>query len=255
MTNAPAGSLPAIGFRLLGVISLVLIWELLSETYSGLVIAGPVETVQALSRLLGDSTFVMRHLTATLKRVGLALFFGITVGGALGVLAGLKQPVRLMLAPLRWILMSIPGVVVVVVFMLWFGMGTMMVVSITATMLAPVVYVNVLGGMMTVDRNLLEMARVYKLPLTMRLMRIYGMAVASPLLSGIIIASGNGIRMVVLAELLGANEGIGYALSISRANLQTAELYALTLLCMLVIGGMEIGLLRPVRNLIQGKYA
>lgn len=255
MNTPHTGKLPPFAFHLLGLVLLVLGWELLARNFSGLVVAGPEETLSALFRLFGNRTFLTTHLAPTLERIGMALCFGIGSGALLGILAGFVEPVRLMLAPARWILMSIPGVIIVVVFMLWFGMGTTMVVCITATMVAPVVYVNVADGMMSVDRNLLEMARVYRLPLHMRLGRIYIMALAGPLLSGTVIATGNGIRLVVLAEMLGAHQGIGHALSIARANLQTDELYALTLLAMLVIGGVEVLLLRPARKAVQRRQA
>ncbi len=241
----------ALAVNALGLVLLVVGWELLARHFSGLVVAGPEETLTALFRLLGDRDFLVRHLTPTLERLGLGLCCGVGAGAALGVLAGLVEPLRLMLAPVRWILTSVPGVIIVVVFMLWFGMGTTMVVCITATMIAPVVYVNAADAMMRVDRSLLEVAAVYRFPLGMRLMRIYAMALAGPLLSGVVIAAGNGIRLVVLAEMLGANEGLGHALAVSRANLSTDELYALTLLAMLVIGGVEVLVLRPARKAVR----
>ncbi|BCS87627.1 ABC transporter permease [Pseudodesulfovibrio sediminis] len=255
MISPNTGKLPPFAFHILGLTLLVLGWELLARHYSGLVIAAPEETLAALFRLSTNTTFLARHLEPTLVRISLGLFFGVGCGAVLGILAGFMEPVRLLLSPARWILTSIPGVIVVVVFMLWFGMGTTMVVCITATMIAPIVYVNTADGMMSVDRNLLEMAKVYRLPLSMRLMRIYAMALAGPLLSGVVLATGNGIRLVVLAEMLGANEGIGHALAISRSNLQTDELYALTLLAMLVIGSVEVLLLRPARKAVQRRRA
>ena len=255
MIAAKMGRPTVLAAYALGIGLLAVGWELLSRHFSGLVVAGPGDTLAALFRLLGDRGFLVRHLMPTLERLGLALCFGVGSGAALGVLAGLVEPLRLVLAPARWILTSVPGVIIVVVFMLWFGMGTTMVVCITSTMVAPVIYVNAADAMMRVDRNLLEMASVYRFPLRMRLVRIYAMALAGPLLSGAVIATGNAIRLVVLAEMLGANQGLGHALAISRANLSTDELYALTLLAMLVIGGVELLLLRPVRKAVQRRRA
>lgn len=255
MSGRSIGKLPPLVFHILGVMLLILGWDMLARNFSGLVVASPGATMEALFGLFGNKAFLDLHLTPTLGRIGLALCFGIGSGALLGILAGFIEPVRLMLAPARWILTSIPGVVLVVVFMLWFGVGTVMVVCITATMMAPIVYVNVADGMMAVDRNLLEMAKVYKFPLHMRLVRIYAMALAGPFLSGTVLATGYCIRLVVLAEMLGANEGIGHALAISRSNLQTAELYALALLSMLIVGGVELALLRPATKAIQRKRA
>lgn len=243
--------LPDAVFCLLGVALLVLGWELLGRNFSGLVVAGPSETLAALFELLQDRKFLVSHLVPTLKRVGLALCLSMGTGLVLGILAGFVKPFRLMLAPLRWILTSIPAVVILVVFMLWFGVGTTMVVSIAAVMTIPVVYVNVCQAMLEVDRNLLEMAQVYRLPLSMRLGRIYVMALAGPFLSSAIIAVGNGIRLVILGEMLGANEGMGHALAISRSSLQTEELYALALLAMLLLGIVELFLVHPARKIVQ----
>jgi len=251
MSSRKTNKLPPYAFNVLGLVLLVIGWEILARMQSGLVVASPGETLAALFRLFENKAFLTVHLYPTLKRIGMALCFGVGSGMILGIVAGLVEPIRLMLAPVRWILMSIPGVIIVVVFMLWFGMGTTMVVCITATMVAPIVYVNTADGMASVDRNLLEMAKVYRLPLHIRLARIYAVALAGPLLSSVVIATGNGIRLVVLAEMLGANKGIGHALAISRANLQTDELYALTLLAMLIIGGVEVLLLRPARKAVQ----
>lgn len=240
--------LPPAAWQLAGVLLLILGWEMLSRHFSGLVVAAPGETLAALFRLLRDPAFLQRHLAATLERVGLALLFGAGAGASFGILAGLAPALRHVLSPARWILTSIPGVVIVVVFMLWFGMGTTMVVAISSTMIAPIIYVNVADGMQSVDRHLIEMARVYRLPLNLRLLRIHAMAVAGPLLSGLVIATGNTLRLVVLAEILGADEGLGNALAIARTNLRTDDLYAVTLLAMLVIGGVEGALLRPARK-------
>ncbi|NDV18469.1 ABC transporter permease subunit [Pseudodesulfovibrio sp. JC047] len=247
--------LPPLFFNIGGLLLLILGWEGLAHVQSGLVVAGPADTLAALFRLFTDQAFLTRHLYPTLKRIAMALGFGVCSGLILGILAGLVEPIRQMLAPVRWILTSIPGVIIVVVFMLWFGMGTTMVVCITATMVAPIVYVNTADGMAQVDRALLEMATVYHLPLRVRLARIYAVTLAGPLLSSVVIATGNGIRIVVLAEMLGANQGLGHALAIARANLQTDELYALTLLAMLVIGGVEVVLLRPARKAVQRRQA
>ena len=53
------------------------------------------------------------NLEITLERFGLSPFFGCLVGFILGLIIGLKQNVRRVLEPIRWLLMSVPPVVVV----------------------------------------------------------------------------------------------------------------------------------------------
>jgi NitT/TauT family transport system permease protein len=232
----------------LGLVLLLVGWEVISRHYSGLAIASPIATFRALGELLARRDFLEGHLLISLARTALGLSLGFGAGLALGALAGVLSPVQRILAPLRRMLMSVPGVVVVMLAMLWFGMGGTMVVAIVTAMIAPVVYVSVVEGLDAVDRGHLEMARVYRLPTGMRLYRIYGMAMAGPLISGGLVALGSAIRLVVLAEALGAGEGLGYALALARTNLETPQLYALALLCISIVAGVELAVLGPVRH-------
>jgi NitT/TauT family transport system permease protein len=85
----------------------------------------------------------------------------------------------------------------------------------------------------------------------MRLTKIYAPVLTGPFLSGVIIATSNGVRVVVLAELLGAGQGIGYSLALARTNLETENLYALALLSMLIVCAVELVFLRPARKRIK----
>jgi len=235
-------------WSLLGLTLLVAVWELAARRSGGLAVASPGDTLAALWSLLSDPAFLEQHLLASLLRVALGLGLGMALGLGLGALAGALPPLRRVLAPPRWMLMSVPGVVVVMLAMLWFGMGGIMVVALVTGMIAPVVYISVVEGLDTVDRRHLEMAQVYRLPLATRLYRIYVMAMAGPLLSGGLVALGSAIRLVVLAEALGAGQGLGYSLALARTNLDTPKLYALALLCIGVVAGVELAVLRPVRH-------
>ena len=233
---------------LLGLAGLVAAWEMAARFYSGIAIAGPGDTFRALGVLLADGRFLREHFGLTVLRVLSGLGLGLAIGLLLGMAAGIWPVVRRLLSPLRWLLMSLPGVVVVMVAMLWLGMGSAMVLFIVTSMISPVIYVNVVEGLVGVDRGLLEMARVYRFPWGMRLRRIYLMAMAGPLISGGIIALGNAIRIAVLAEALGANQGLGHYLALARSNLDTAGLYALVLLSLGVIGLVELLIMIPLRR-------
>ena len=239
-------------FRLGGVLLLAGGWQLASQTSSGLLVAPPLETLAAFAGLVSDRDFFFGHFVVSLYRMAVALGLGIIIGGGLGLASGLFPGIRSLVEPLRWMLTTVPGVVIVVVFMLWFGMGDMMVISIAAAMGAPIIFVNVADATALADSGLIEMARVYRFTLKMKLIKIYAMAVAGPFFSGLVLAAAGTTRVVVLAELLGANEGIGHCLAVARTQLDTPALYALALTSMGVVGGVEFFLLRPLeRRLVR----
>jgi NitT/TauT family transport system permease protein len=102
--------------------------------------------------------------------------------------------------------------------------------------------------MSSVDPDLLEMAAIYRFSLWIKIRDIYLMSIAAPLASGVAIVVGNGVRVVILSEVLGANEGIGYVLSSARTNLDIPDLYALVLLSLLIVGITDFFLLKPAQR-------
>ncbi|MCY1417868.1 putative aliphatic sulfonates transport permease protein SsuC [compost metagenome] len=188
------------------------------------------------------------HAGASLLRIGLGVGLGCLLGFCLGLMAGLDARLRGLLEPLRWLLMATPPVVVVVLAMLWFGLGSAMVVFISVLMLAPGMYVNTVKGMLMVDRDLLEMAQVYRFGAWQKLRHLYVPALTAPLGAALLIATCGGVRLVVMAEVLGAESGAGFALANARSTFDSAGLYAWTLLILLLVAGLEFALLQPLQR-------
>ncbi len=241
--------------RLCGLAALLGAWEAASRQGHGIAVASPGETVAALAGLLAQPAFWVDDLAVSVRRVGLGFFLGLAAGGGLGLLAGWHPAARAFLTPSRWILTSVPGVVTVMLGMLWFGLGSAMVVAIVALMVAPAIHVAVIEGLSAVDAALAEMARAYRFPPGMRLWHIYAPAMAAPLFSGGVVALGMAMRVAVMAETLGSNEGVGHALAVARTNLDTPQLYALALLTMLLVGLAEMTLLGLARRAVGRRRA
>ncbi|KIX14745.1 ABC transporter permease [Dethiosulfatarculus sandiegensis] len=241
-------------WKLLGLCLVLAFWQLGSMVLPPLVLASPLAAFKALFLLLADPGFWVNHFLVTLGRVMAGVGLGALAGFGLGIAAGLNKGIRAMLEPLRWILMSVPAVVVVVIAMLWFGMGSVMVVFIAGLFLCPLVYVNIVKGMAALDEKYLEMAEVHGFPLLMRIKDIYIPAICAPLISALAIVVGNGVRVTILAEVLGSDLGLGYCLSSARTALMIPELFACVLLCLLIVGGLEFAFLKPLeKRLLQWK--
>jgi NitT/TauT family transport system permease protein len=113
----------------LGVPLALLLWEWAARATSGLAVASPVDTLASVSTLWGEPGFLRRHLAISLLRTAWGLGIGIGSGLVFGALAGSFPPLRPVFATFRWALTSIPGVVVVMLGMLWLGMGAPMTVA------------------------------------------------------------------------------------------------------------------------------
>lgn len=234
-------------FTLIGLMLLLTLWHIASMLMHQVIIASPIEATHALFEML-NSEYFYTHFWVTLQRVFAGILSGGLVGFGLGIAAGLNNDIRNMLEPFRWLLMSVPPVVIVVLAMLWFGLGSTMVVFIAATLLSPIVYINSVKGMQMVDQRLTEMTDIYHFSLWMKLTQLYIPAMVAPLSAAMVFVVGSGVRIVVLAEVLGTTEGMGYALSSARSNLEIPQLFAWVLVSLAIVAIFEYALLRPIEH-------
>ena len=222
-------------------------WHLTALWLGPLLMATPFDTMRALLELVHSARF-LEDAGVTLLRVGLGVGLACALGLLLGLAGGVSGHVRGLLEPLRWLLMAVPPVVVVLLAMLWFGLGTRMVVFLAVLMLTPGMYVNVVKGMRAVDPALLEMAQVYRLSTWQKLTRLYLPALAAPLSAALLIATCGGVRLVVMAEVLGTDSGAGFALANARSTFDSGQLYAWVLLTLLLVGALEFAMLQPLQR-------
>ena len=234
-------------WTLLGTCALGIAWHVAAVRLGPMLMATPAQTLRAMTVLIASDDF-RHHASVTALRIATGVSLAVAIGIVLGLLAGRAPRLRAMLEPLRWLLMAVPGVIVVVLAMLWFGLGTSMVVFITVALVAPGVYVNTLKGLLLVDPALEEMARVYRFGRWRRLRHVVLPALTAPLCAALLIATCGGVRLVVMAEVLGATDGAGFALANAHGSLDGAGLYAWAALVLGVVAALELGLLRPLQQ-------
>jgi NitT/TauT family transport system permease protein len=238
-------------YAVLGVVFLLAVWQLLSLWVNPVFIASPAGTAKALGRLAVDGTLWIQ-LLITLKRLVIGLAIGAGLGWVFGMLAGLEPRLRSFLEPLRWVGMTIPAVIVAALAMLWwFGLSDIMVIFVVAFIVAPSMYVNTMAGVLAIDPRLVEMGRVYRYPRHLLLTEVYLPGTASPALAGLTLATGVGVRAVVLAEVLGATSGIGHSFSRAMSYLETEELFAWIVVLLALMAVLEFGVLRPLRRRVM----
>lgn len=235
-------------WRLLGIVFFLGAWQWVAARGGGLALASPLQTWSALADLAAQPWFWTQGMLPTLGRVLAGFALGFLAGGLLGWAAGIFPQAGLMLLPFRWVLSSVPGVVLVILAMLWCGVGSGMIILIVALTCAPTIYMALQEGLRAVDPALCEMARAYRVTLRKRFTELYLPAVAAPLVSACVVALGGGMRVAILGETLGASQGLGYTLALARTDLNTPMLYAVALVSMLLVSVIEATFLRCLRN-------
>ena len=233
-----------------GLAVFVLLWFWGSTRLGPIALPSPLETGSAVVALVGDGR-ALTALAGTGFRVLTAFAVAIALGGGLGLAAGLLPPLRHAIGPLVTMLLAVPPVAWIVLALLWFGTGGVAVVFTVVVALLPIPFLAAVQGVRTVDPGLMEMARAFRLSLRSRLEEIILPHLLSHLLPAVVTTFGLAWKVTVMAELLGAREGVGSGLAGARANLDTAESFAWIAIVVTAFVAVEVGLIRPFLRRLQ----
>ena len=181
---------------------------------------------------LGESFFYGRPVAQLLaQRVGPSLLLtgtGVVLAVALASLAARFRWVRDLLSPLVAVVKAVPVVSFIILALIFFSSENLSLL-ISALMVFPPVYLNVLEGIGHTDRQLLEMARVFRVPLSRQLRGIYLPAVLPYFRSAVSLGLGLCWKSGAAAEVIGLPAGsIGEALYTAKVYFQTGDLFAWT---------------------------
>lgn len=212
----------------------LLVWAIVSRIIQNkILLAGPVETLQALGRLVLTGSFWNACL-GTILRIAIGYMAGMLLGILLAVISAGRSWIEEILAPLITLMKAVPVASVVVIFLIWWGSGNL-AVAISFFMALPNFYLNSLEGIRSTDQKLLEMAKVFAMPARNRFFYIYRPALRPFWDSAIKLSVGMSWKAGVAAEVIGLPErAIGEQLYMSKIYLETDKVFAWTLVIILL---------------------
>ena len=211
----------------------LLVWEgaslALASTTGGrmLLLASPVQALGRLLALAATAEFWQAAAFSSLRVLG-GFFLSCVLAVALAALAARLRWVRELLSPLVAVVKAVPVVSFIILALIFFSSENLSLL-ISALMVFPPVYLNLLEGIEHADRQLLEMARVFRVPLSRQLRGIYLPAVLPYFRSAVSLALGLCWKSGAAAEVIGLPAGsIGEALYTAKVYFQTGDLFAWT---------------------------
>ena len=202
--------------RLLGLvlpIALALGWEaaVASGLVAGRLMPAP-SRIWATLYTLAQTGELWTHVSATMARVMAGFAIGAVAGTAIGALTGASEFARRLLDPTLQALRAVPSIAWVPLFILWLGIFEASKLALIGLGVFFPIYLGVAGAIMSVDRKLVEVGRVFRLSRPALALRVLLPAVLPAWVISLRSGLGLGFMFVVAAEFMGASEGLGYLL-------------------------------------------
>ncbi|MDE7478763.1 MAG: ABC transporter permease subunit [Lachnospiraceae bacterium] len=215
--------------RLWAVIFWMIVWQLVSMWLdSDILLVSPVRVVCRLGQLMLTAVF-WKSVFFTLSHIASGFLLAVMAGIILAAVSSYYTRIRELLTPVILIIKSVPVASFIILALIWFSSRNLSIL-IVFLMVLPIIYTNVLGGIRSVDRQLLEMAQVFQMPRHRVARYIYLPQILPFFYSACSVSLGLSWKAGVAAEVIGIPKGsIGERLQQAKVYLDTPDLFAWTL--------------------------
>lgn len=238
--------MPLVAYSIGAVAALLLLWA--AVTMSGLVGSGYLPTPQGMASefitLLKDGykdKSLWAHIEASLFRTLIGFVIGSVIGIPMGLLSGYNKVVGAMFSPIMAFIRPIPPIAFIPMAVLYFGLGEtgkIVLILFTAFNYA---FVNAHAGAATVPMSYYRAAESIGLNKSQIFFRVVLLAAVPQIFTGLKVAMALSWAVVVAAELVGAQAGLGFMIS------DAAQLFRIPVV---FIGIALIGLIGLVLNFL-----
>src|SRR5581483_9816185 len=192
-----------------------------------------------------ESGALFFNIGVTLARVALAFTLAITIGIGLGYLMGRVRLANRLGDPWLILLLNLPALVVIVLAYIWAGLTEVAAIAAIAINKVPATIVTLREGTRALDSSLDEMAQVFDIPRW----RAFRHIVLPQLAPYVAAAARSGLslvwKIVLVAELLGRPNGVGFEIGVAFQLFDTPRLLAYSLTFAAVVLVIETALVQP----------
>lgn len=233
--------------NLLATLFWVAAWHILALSVdNSLLLPAPVQVLRRMEEMMLTASF-WQITAASIGRILLGLVSALILGVLLAVLTTASSAAEALVKPIMTVIQATPVASFAILVLIWLDRDYVPAL-ICGMMVLPVVWSNVCAGIRETDAQLLELAKVYRLPRLRVLRRIYVPSVLPYFRAACSSGLGLGWKAGIAAEVLTVpKNSIGRMISESKLYLLTEDLFAWTLavvLLSLLLQKIMLGLLK-----------
>lgn len=231
---------------------LILIWYIASLFNKPEFLPSPWATLLGGKELLQNGILPF-YIGISFRRILIGWALGILIGIPIGLVVGQFKPVHWIVEPFINFFRFVPAIGFLTLFLMWFGVGeTSKIVLILYATIFPVI-INTISGVISIDPIKLQAARSQGASSFQVFYSVVVPASVPYIFTGVRLGFGGAIISIVAAEMLAAQEGIGYLIYTSRLYYRTDWIFV-GIVTLGLMGFLADKLLRLFGRTVMKKY-
>lgn len=233
--------------RTISILFFFLLWSSASYFFDNSLLPSPINVASKIHSEFQNSE-LFYHTFITLRRVILSFIIAMIIGTALGIVMGRKEKINTFLDDWLVLGLNIPALVIIILSYVWFGLNEIAAVLAVSLNKIPMVAVIMREGTRSIDNKYVEVGKFYnvgnkKLFMQVILPQLYPYLMSSA-------RSGLSLiwKIVLVVELLGRSNGVGFKLYGFFQFFDISGILAYTLTFVIIIIIFEFIFLRPIEK-------
>lgn len=233
-----------IAVRIASLLLLLVIWQLGSMYAGPRLLPAPLSVLTAMADE-AQSGALFNNLAATLVRVAAAFILAMAFGTAIGIAMGLHPAFDRLTDSWVVILLNLPALVIIVLAYVWVGLNEIAAIGAVALNKLPNAIVTVREGARALNRELDEVAQVFRMSAWVRFRHVL-MPQLAPYIAA---AARSGLslvwKIVLVVELMGRSNGIGFEIGVAFHLFDIRLLLAYAIPFLIVMLAIESLVVQP----------
>ena len=233
--------------RILSILSLFVVWLILAAIFPPSIVPGPYSVLKAMWENV-QSGQAVHHLYKTLTRVFFGLLLTMLLGIAAGTVMGISRKGEAFLD--AWVLvgLTLPAIVYSIICLLWFGLNDLAAIVAIGAAAFPAVAISIWQGIKGMDTQLVSMGRAFQMRRGDIIWKIVFPQLVPHILAAMRYALGICWKICTTVELIGMSSGVGFMLNYWFGLFSMSQVFAWTLLFLLVMFLIEYVFFKPIEQ-------
>ncbi|WP_422372222.1 ABC transporter permease [Hoeflea sp.] len=233
-------------YKLLSLVLFISAWQLLDVVnaelnfYNPLLFPSPLD-IATRAAVLWSTGVLQDHILASVARVFLGVLISFPLAVVLGIGIARSRIVEVIFEPVVELIRPIPPLAVLPLFILWFGIGELSKLMFIAFAAFYIILTTVMLSAVNIDVVLVRAARTLGINGWRFYREIVFPAVSPDLFVGVRLGLSAGFVMIVAAEFIAADVGLGYMINYARAFFRVSDMF---------VGALAIGLIGYAVNMV-----
>jgi NitT/TauT family transport system permease protein len=232
----------AAGLRIASIVAMMLFWWAMTLFFPPTLIPHPVDTLAEVGAIMSTGDF-FSEMGATLRRVGVGFAIAMLVSIPLGIVMGTIKPLENFFEPPVILGLTMPGLIWAVLAIMFFGLNETSAYAAVSITICPMLAISLWQGTKSIDKDLIDMSTAFHASAWSKIVDVILPQLISHILAAIRYGLGLAWKVVVVVEMFGFSNGVGYQVvrGFNTFSMKAVLAWAITFLIVMII--IEFGLI------------